>query len=153
MERRWPKIIMMQTKDDIFRSPAQTLVVPVNKVGVMGNGLALAFKQRVPGLFDAYRKQCGEWEGRLFLYEGVEKNYLCFATKDDWRYPSQLEMIAEGMVEFSTTYKELGITSVAFPGIGCGKGGLDWYYVLKAIMGHLVAIEDPELTVYLYPPY
>lgn len=36
---------------DIFSSPAQVIVNPVNTVGVMGKGLALAFKQRYPEMF------------------------------------------------------------------------------------------------------
>jgi O-acetyl-ADP-ribose deacetylase (regulator of RNase III) len=151
---RQPKIILMKASDDIFHSPATTLVVPVNKVGVMGNGLALAFKNRVDGLFDAHQSYCFDgWESRLFLYEDKTRSYLCFATKNHWKRPSKIEYIEEGMVEFVTSYKELGIRSVAFPAIGCGKGGLKWKDVLETIVRQLQAIDDPDLAVYLYPPY
>lgn len=43
---------------NIFDSPAQTLVNPVNTVGVMGKGLALEFRRRYPNMFDEYKKQC-----------------------------------------------------------------------------------------------
>lgn len=42
-------------KGDIFDSPAQTIVNPINTVGVMGKGLALSFKKRYPEMFESYR--------------------------------------------------------------------------------------------------
>ncbi len=47
----------------IFDIPAQALVNPVNAVGVMGKGLALAFKERYPENFRHYRISCDA--GRL----------------------------------------------------------------------------------------
>lgn len=37
--------------DDIFASAAQTLVNPVNTVGVMGKGIAAEFERRFPEMF------------------------------------------------------------------------------------------------------
>ena len=39
---------------DIFASSMQTLVNPVNTVGVMGRGLALQFKNTYPEMFLIY---------------------------------------------------------------------------------------------------
>ena len=43
---------------DIFSSGCAAIVNPVNCVGVMGAGLALAFKRRYPSHFSSYRAAC-----------------------------------------------------------------------------------------------
>ena len=43
---------------DIFKSPAQTIVNTVNTVGIMGKGIALAFKERYPEMFEEYKRKC-----------------------------------------------------------------------------------------------
>ncbi|MGB8416912.1 hypothetical protein [Paraburkholderia sp.] len=53
---------------DIFTSACQALVVPVNVIGVMGKGLAKAFKLRYPGLEEAYRDACRR---RVFSSKGL----------------------------------------------------------------------------------
>jgi O-acetyl-ADP-ribose deacetylase (regulator of RNase III) len=57
---------------DIFASPMQTLVNPVNTVGVMGKGLALKFKEKYPEMFSFYRRLCTDGDldiGLLYLCE------------------------------------------------------------------------------------
>ena len=51
---------------------------------------------------------------------------------------------------FIDNYKELEITSIAFPPLGCGNGGLDWRDVGPVIYGKL---KDLEITIELYAPY
>lgn len=73
------------TTGDIFRSGAQTLVNPVNCRGVMGAGLALAFKQRYPEMFAAYVEECRSGRlriGRPWLYRTGQPWMLNFPTKD-----------------------------------------------------------------------
>jgi hypothetical protein len=71
--------------DDLFGSPVQTLVNPVNTVGVMGKGLALAFCRRFPGgLFADYVRVCRTRElrvGTLFLWRGSALWVLCFPPR------------------------------------------------------------------------
>jgi len=43
---------------DLFDIEANVRVNTVNCVGVMGKGVALAFKQRYPQMFSEYRKAC-----------------------------------------------------------------------------------------------
>ncbi len=43
---------------DIFESKVQVIVNTVNCQGVMGKGLALAFKQRYPDMFATYQQAC-----------------------------------------------------------------------------------------------
>jgi hypothetical protein len=81
-------MITCHENQNIFFSEADTLVCPVNTRGVMGNGLALAFRNRYSGLYDAYRRACQlnvfEKEGYFIFTEKYGKKILCFPTKRHW---------------------------------------------------------------------
>ena len=62
------------------------------------------------------------------------KKVLCFATKEDWWNPSKLVWIERGLEMFSQAYKGLGITSIAFPKLGCTNGKLNWENDVKPLM-------------------
>lgn len=140
-------MINVQMKADIFKSKMQTIVVPVNMVGVMGNGLAFAFKRRFPGLLEAYARACRQGvlkrEG-LFVYEvSPVRKILCFPTKRHWSDDSELELIEAGLNKLAKNWRELGITSITIPAIGCGKGNLKWEDVHPLIIKILSDIELP----------
>jgi O-acetyl-ADP-ribose deacetylase (regulator of RNase III) len=112
---------------DIFSSNAQTIVNTVNCVGVMGKGIALEYKKRYPDMFLKYKEICNKKQldiGKLWLYKGPDKWVLNFPTKKDWRNPSEVEYLILGLDKFVKTYKEKGITSIAFPLLGANNGGL-----------------------------
>ena len=46
------------TQGDMFEAPADIRVNTVNCVGVMGAGVALAFKNRYPAMFREYKREC-----------------------------------------------------------------------------------------------
>ena len=137
----------------LFDSEAQTLVNPVNTVGVSGAGLAKEFKKRWPKMHEAYALRCerGHFgalspEGPLWLWHSNATGWttiLCFATKEHWRDPSELEFIEAGLAEFVRTYQALGITSIAFPALGCGNGGLDWADVMPLMTRYLEPLDLP----------
>lgn len=123
--------------ESIFDSPAQTLVNPVNTVGVMGKGLALEFKRRYPEMFTQYKQLCDRKElvvGTLWLYKSPTKWVLNFPTKAHWRSPSKVAYIQAGLREFIDTYAGLGIESIAFPQLGSGLGGLDFDSQVRPLM-------------------
>lgn len=127
----------------IFEAPSQTLVNPVNCVGVMGAGLALEFKRRYPAMFDAYRRNCASGlldVGSLQLHKSPEKWVLNFPTKRHWRDPSRLEWIDAGLAKFVATYAARGIESVSLPMLGCGLGGLRWDDVRPLMERHIGAL-------------
>jgi O-acetyl-ADP-ribose deacetylase (regulator of RNase III) len=129
-------------RTNIFDSPAQTLVNPVNTVGVMGKGLAAEFKRRYPEMFRRYRHLCDRGVldvGRLDLHAGIPKWVLNFPTKKHWRNPSELEYLAAGLKRFVATYAELGITSVSFPQLGTANGGLEWQREVQPLMDEYLA--------------
>jgi O-acetyl-ADP-ribose deacetylase (regulator of RNase III) len=139
---------------DLFASRAQTLVNTVNCVGVMGKGVALEFKKRFPDVFDDYAARCERKEVKLgepYLYRSAAgTSVLNFPTKNHWRSPSRLADIERGLDYFVDHYAQWGITSAAFPPLGCGNGGLDWSEVGPLIYGKLNRL---PISVEVYAPY
>jgi len=120
----------------VFDAPAQTIVNTVNCVGVMGRGLALEVRRRFPDVYIAYVKACRRGAvkvGKLYLVKSKGRWILNFPTKVHWRGRSRIDYIEKGLSNFVATYRRIGITSVAFPALGCGSGGLKWETV-KPIM-------------------
>ena len=135
---------------DIFESECQTLVNPVNTVGVMGAGLARNFAISFPGMASEYCHLCqiGLFTiGKLWIWRTGERWVMCFPTKKDWRDPSRLEYIEAGLKNLVDTYETRGITSIALPKLGCGLGGLSWPDVKSLIEKYL---GDVEMDVEVY---
>ncbi|MEP6984827.1 MAG: macro domain-containing protein [Chloroflexota bacterium] len=122
---------------DLFQSPAQVLVNAVNTVGVMGKGIALEFKRQYPEMFKQYQVLCknGEFDmGQLWLYKSPQKWILNFPTKRDWRDKSRIEYVETGLKRFIEIYESESITSISFPRLGCGLGGLNWENEVRPLM-------------------
>lgn len=143
-------------RGNIFNTKLQTIVNTVNCVGVMGKGIALVFKLRYPFMFDIYKGYCKSKQieiGKLWLYKGEpdEPWVLNFPTKFHWKYPSKLEYIKLGLEKFISSYKEKGITSIAFPMLGTNNGGLSADLVLPIMLQYLSKCDIP-VEIYDYDP-
>jgi O-acetyl-ADP-ribose deacetylase (regulator of RNase III) len=137
-------------KGDIFESKAQVIVNTVNCQGVMGKGLALAFKQRYPAMFPVYQQECKAGRlriGRPSLYKESAPWILNFPTKDTWKANSKIEYLEKGLEYFIANYKKAGITSVAFPKLGAQNGKLSWDDVGPLMAKYLSSL---EIDVYIY---
>jgi O-acetyl-ADP-ribose deacetylase (regulator of RNase III)/uncharacterized protein YwgA len=139
---------------DLFSSQAQTLVNTVNCVGIMGKGVAQEFKKRFPAMFVDYAYRCARKEVRLgepYLFKDpTGRLILNFPTKDHWRSPSRLSDIERGLDYFLGHYRKWGITSIVFPPLGCGNGGLHWSEVGPLIYEKLHRL---NIDVEVYAPY
>ena len=136
---------------NIFESDAQTIVNTVNCVGAMGKGLALQYKKRYPSMFKAYVRLCENGLldiGKLWLYKTDSRWILNFPTKYHWRHPSKEEYLESSLQKFLDTYKEKGITSIAFPLLGASNGGIHPDVSLKIMRRYLDRCEIP-VTIYL----
>jgi O-acetyl-ADP-ribose deacetylase (regulator of RNase III) len=138
---------------DILRSQAQTLVNTVNCVGVMGKGVALAFRRAYPEMYRDYVARCRAGEvlpGRPYLYKtGTRRQIINFPTKGHWRSDSRISDVRGGLAVVRTHLSEWGIDSLAFPALGCGNGGLDWADVKPLIAE---AFADTPIDVEVYEP-
>jgi O-acetyl-ADP-ribose deacetylase (regulator of RNase III) len=143
---------------NIFDSGCMALVNPVNCQGVMGKGLAKEFKKRFPRNYHIYKDACTDGHlqtGRILIHEENGHVIINFPTKDDWRSPSEYRYIETGMKYLATQLKYLPfITSIAFPPLGCGLGGLDWDVVSEGIEYGLIDVLGPDylLNVKVYCP-
>ena len=137
---------------DIFKSSMQTLVNPVNCLGIMGRGVALKFKTKFPEMYDDYVIKChtGELQiGKPYIYKDKTPWIINFPTKNNWRDPSRLRFIKSGLDYLVDHYKEWEVESLATPALGCGLGGLDWNSV-KLIMEE--DLNKLEIPVEIYQP-
>lgn len=143
------------TQGDLLDAPAEALVNTVNTVGVMGKGIALMFKENFPDNFRAYAVACKAGEvktGRMFV---TERGHLTgprwiinFPTKANWRFPSKMIWIEEGLADLRRVIEENGIRSIAVPPLGSGNGGLNWADVRPRIEAALGDIPGVEVIVY-----
>jgi hypothetical protein len=85
---------------NLFDSPAQALVNPVNCVGTMGAGLAREFRLRFPEMHADYLARCARGEvrlGELTAFHDRDKLIINLPTKHDWRERSKLAHIESGL--------------------------------------------------------
>jgi len=143
---------------NIFQADTQSIVNPVNCVGVMGKGLALKFKTFYPDMYTAYKKECDNGRiipGKIFVW--VIDNYdevlhiFNFPTKNDWRDPSEMSYIKNGVHTLIHAMEKHNIHSVAIPALGCGLGGLDWTDVSDEIIRQFQR-KASNKEVWLYGP-
>ena len=97
----------------------------------------VGFKDKFPEMFQQYQTRCENKSidiGKLFLFRGATKWVLNFPTKKHWHDPSKPEYIEAGLDTFIDGYARNGITSIVFPRLGCGNGGLDWDKQIRPLM-------------------
>ena len=133
----------------VFNAPVQAIVNTVNTTGAMGAGIALEFALRYPNMFDDYVEKCEKQIiqiGKMDYYNALDKKIVNFPTKQYFKYPSKLEWIEQGLLDFVSTYKKEGITSIAFPKLGCANGKLNWFEVKRIMEKHLSSL---DIDVYI----
>ena len=142
-------------KGNILNSKAEALINTVNTKGVMGKGIALQFKQAFPEMYKEYEHESKIENisiGKMHVWRsnamfGV-KYIINFPTKKDWKHPSKMEYIEEGLADLVKIIKEYNITSIAIPPLGCGNGGLDWKVVKEKIINTVKSFNNIEIELY-----
>jgi O-acetyl-ADP-ribose deacetylase (regulator of RNase III) len=146
---------------DIFKSGTQAIVVPVNTVGAMGKGLALAAKRKYgDALYNPYRAACAlsyievgdEGVAQAMTVKVEGKSIILAPTKEHWRDPSHLIWVRGAMQAIIREVIENNITSVAIPALGCGEGGLDWNEVEPLINAGAKQLSEIGVVVEVTPP-
>lgn len=142
---------------DIFSVPGDLYVVTVNTVGVMGAGVAKAFKELQYDLYCLYRTDCrlkNIQTGKPVIYHGDDgKYYMMFPTKQNWRNPSEYLWIEQGLYWM---VESVGVEidpewTIIIPPLGCGHGGLNFKFVAPMIKE--AADQMPNKVVCVYPPW
>ncbi|MDB5972085.1 MAG: Appr-p processing domain protein [Hydrocarboniphaga sp.] len=148
-------MIKLTQGDLLKQDDVDAIVNTVNRVGVMGKGIALQFKNKWPANFAQYVAACKAGEvrpGRMFVHDSgglVKPNYIInFPTKDHWRGASKIEFIRDGLVDLVAQVQRLGIHSIAIPPLGCGNGGLDWADVRPLIETAFAPLTGVEVRLF-----
>lgn len=138
---------------DLLNDTAEALVNAVNTKGVMGKGIALAFRNKYPDMYTAYRHQCLRGlviPGKVYYYRlptGTTRYIVNFPTKRSWRNPADIDYIISGLDSLATFITASGIKTIAIPMLGCGLGGLNWVVVRALIETKL---QHLDVTIHLY---
>lgn len=138
---------------NIFKVKGDVYFIPVNTVGVMGAGIAKEFKMRFPELYHKYKKDCKTSALSVrnpLIYQAFnEKYYVMFPTKDNWRNPSQLGWIAEGLANLLETLTDTVGTkcTLVIPPLGCGHGRLEFSQVKEVIENFAKEILNPVVLI------
>ena len=74
-----------------------------------------------------------------------------FPTKRHSRQASRLADISAGLDTFCQTYADEGITSIAFPQLGCGNGGLDWEGQVRPVMERSLGSLPVDVYIHVKP--
>lgn len=151
--------IQIVRNDRIVYDDAQVLVCTTNAGGVMGKGVAKAFRERIPKLFYRYRKHCQEhdpYDMVPYVFDrGDGKFVYCFHTKLKWWLPSKLGYILTGLTQFVEWCQANQIKSIAIPPLGCGNGGLTFEggvkpdEDVKPIMERFLKELDADIRIYV----
>lgn len=145
------RFITSGAEADIFTGRADAIINTVNCVGAMGKGLAKSFADRFPAIVPPYKEACatGALKPGVLLETAVDPKtgaidpngslrILNFPTKNDWREPSRIEWIDQGLVALSDWLTaNPQVRSIALPPLGCGLGGLNWAEVAPLIQTRL----------------
>jgi len=143
------------TSGNMFEIDADILINTVNCVGVMGCGVALAFKNKYPEMFQSYRRICKRktntlLPGMIHEYKTQDdKTVLNFATKNHWKNPSEYSYVESGLKRLQSWLSGCKSgTTVALPALGCGHGGLDWSIVRQMIEQYLGDLDNVQIYVF-----
>lgn len=142
---------------NIFDYDADIRVNTVNCVGIMGAGIALAFKDRYPEMFVDYVNACKRNQvqpGKPHVWEHSDLISKCtiinFPTKIHWKNPSEYTYIESGLIWLRQFLENRGNSIVTLPALGCGHGGLAWDIVKELIIKYLgdltskILVFEPE---------
>lgn len=148
-------MITYQPKQNVVTSDAKILVNTVNVVGVMGKGVALAFKQKFPEIMPRYQDACRNKKIAPGTFQVLPtndgRNVINLATKDHWRDPSRYEWAGAGLVylnRFLNT-RLSGPSTLCMPMPGAGNGGLDPARVQQMIRIYMNPVMQAGLEIRL----
>lgn len=128
---------------------ADILVNCINDKGFMGGGIALAFKNKYPDMFNEYVEDCKKNKFvdscyTLYIKNGVR--ILNLLTMSDDMQGSYTRTLA-GLYNFAKVIKKTDVKSIAIPPCGCGIGGLNKSIIHDEILD-IFKDCDVELRMY-----
>lgn len=132
------------SKKNMFKMRADIKINTVNCKGVMGAGIAKAFKDKYPEMYDDYKNKCLKGEiiiGSLDFFQAHDTLIINFPTKNNYRKPSKYEYIDAGLKKLKMYFQENPHKTICIPALGCRNGGLDWGKVKQIIISMLSSVK------------
>jgi O-acetyl-ADP-ribose deacetylase (regulator of RNase III) len=122
---------------DIFATPGVSAFAHgCNCTGVMGKGIAVAFKLRWPEMFELYRTKCKTGDFRLgdvFCWKESGNIVFNLGTQQSWQTNAELWAIESALRKMLIKAEAEHVDTIVMPRIGAGLGGLDWHLVKSRI--------------------
>lgn len=149
-------ITLKEKNEDIFNNGHDGIVIPVNRIGVAGKGLALKAKEKFPLWYEYYRKCCenGLLDIEKWFFSVNDKFIIIsFPTKNHWKEKSNLEYIEKQLYGFFEMVFHFDLHIVGIPALGCGLGGLEWDEVRRKIIKIYRNAECKPENISLYQPW
>ena len=127
-----------------------------NCKGVMGAGIALAFRRLYPRMYQEYREFCYDGDavpGDYYPFEADNGTVIFNLLTQPVPGPTaEVIYIKKSLSKAIVDCKERGIAQMGIPRIGAGNGGLKWSEVREALL-ELVEFDDEfELVVVSLTP-
>ena len=144
---------MIKKSGDLFSTRNIALGHGVNCKGVMGAGIAKAFRDKFPENYSVYKSYCNlkvlrpggflpvQDRGR-FIYN-IASQYRPGA---DARY----EWLFDGCKAAAEHAVSIEVDSIAIPLIGCGIGGLEWQGVETCLLAIETLVPNFEFEVWKF---
>ena len=137
---------------NIFNYTHQALAQGVNSMGKMGAGISVKFKQKYPEMYGQYFQKCKDniiKPGDLFFYSSDSKPFVFNLVTQKNLKGAKQEYLEQAVQKMFVKSREEGITDIAMPEIGCGRGGLD-IKILKDTLNMYFSRGSTNITVYHY---
>lgn len=122
---------LIERTGDIFTTDADCIGHGVNTRGVMGAGIARAFRSKFPVMYETYRAACLAGQllpGGVLPWTDAASGLMVFniASQQVPGADARLPWLASAVAASLHMVAESGRTTLALPQIGCGIGGLAW---------------------------
>lgn len=150
---------LIHAEGDIFTAFSRGIGHGVNTEGVMGSGIAVQFRKRLPEMYDKYREIClmgGLKGGDIFPWElprdlkNIEPRFVYNIASQELQGANAYYHFLEMGVHKALLHAEsVGLRQIALPRIGSGVGGLDITYV-EGILFSLAARSPVDIELWTY---
>ena len=127
-----------------------------NCAGAMGKGIALAFREKYPQMYDTYRSLCrsGKFRpGSVYEYYTGKGYVFNLVTQVSWKTGATLPYIRTALQNMVSFALSNGVQKIAMPQIGAGLGGLKWDDVKRIIEEIAASISSEHLMLYVVESY
>ncbi|TWF41777.1 O-acetyl-ADP-ribose deacetylase (regulator of RNase III) [Chitinophaga polysaccharea] len=136
---------------DIFYIPGvNNYAHGCNCAGAIGKGIAVAFKEKFPKMYQEYKQLCRNKQftpGNVYMYNYGEGMVFNLGTQQSWTTKATIESVASAIGKMLLLAKENQADKIALPKIGAGLGKLNWESVKQVIDKQAAAYPDIALFV------